>query len=84
VIQGIAAGIGFIGAGTILKLQAEQRVRGLTTAATIWVTAAAGIAVGLGVLWPAVFGVLVAWFVLLVLGRIEYPPGRRQEQKDSD
>src|SRR5687768_15011416 len=36
VIQGVAAGIGFIGAGTILKLAEREQIRGLTTAASIW------------------------------------------------
>ena len=40
VVQGVAAGIGFIGAGTILKLADRQQIKGLTTAASIWMTAA--------------------------------------------
>src|SRR6266496_6412159 len=40
VIQGIVTGIGFIGAGSILKLSAEHQIRGLTTAASVWMTAA--------------------------------------------
>lgn len=51
VCQGIAAGIGFIGAGTILKLTERQEIKGLTTAATLWLTAAVGMAVGAGRLW---------------------------------
>jgi putative Mg2+ transporter-C (MgtC) family protein len=71
VIQGIAAGVGFVGAGVILKLKEEQRVRGLTTAASIWLTASVGVAVGLGALWAAVFVVGLAWLILFVLGRVE-------------
>ena len=48
VIQGIAAGIGFLGAGTILKLSNQLEVKGLTTASAIWLTAANGTATGLG------------------------------------
>ena len=48
VIQGLVTGIGFLGGGTILKLTHEHEIRGLTTAAGIWLTAAASIAVGLG------------------------------------
>src|SRR4029450_8392702 len=48
VIQGGVAGVGFLCAGTILKVTSEDQVRGLTTAAGIWLTAAIGIAVGLG------------------------------------
>lgn len=48
VIQGLAIGIGFIGAGAILKESAERKVEGLTTAAGIWMTAAAGAAARAG------------------------------------
>lgn len=51
VVQGIAAGIGFIGAGTILKRPDDSEILGLTTAASLWLTAAAGMAVGTGHLW---------------------------------
>ena len=46
-IQGIITGIGFIGGGVILRLPREQTVHGLTTAASIWIVAALGIAFGL-------------------------------------
>jgi putative Mg2+ transporter-C (MgtC) family protein len=71
VVQGIVAGIGFLGAGTILKLTAEREIHGLTTAANIWVTAAVGMAVGMGFLWPAMFTVILTLLVLYALGRIE-------------
>jgi putative Mg2+ transporter-C (MgtC) family protein len=48
VIQGIVTGIGFIGAGTILKVSREHEIKGLTTAASVWMTAAIGVTVGLG------------------------------------
>src|SRR6188768_3189864 len=48
IIQGMATGIGFVGAGAILKLTEERRIEGLTTAAGIWLTATIGIAAGLG------------------------------------
>src|SRR5262245_62399512 len=48
VVQGIVAGIGFIGAGAILKQGEKGRVRGLTTAAGLWLTAAIGMAAGWG------------------------------------
>ena len=47
VVQGIVTGIGFLGAGTIIRGQTEESVKGLTTAASIWLAAAAGIACGL-------------------------------------
>jgi putative Mg2+ transporter-C (MgtC) family protein len=48
VVQGVAAGIGFIGAGAILKLKSEKEIQGLTTAAGVWMTAAIGLAAGMG------------------------------------
>jgi putative Mg2+ transporter-C (MgtC) family protein len=71
VFQGIAAGIGFIGAGAILKLTNEREIKGLTTAASLWLTAAAGTAVGAGHLWIPIVGVLLAFVVLSAFGRIE-------------
>ena len=64
VIQGIVTGIGFIGAGTILKLSQEHQIRGLTTAASVWMTAAIGVTVGLGSLG---IGLIVAVLALLIL-----------------
>ena len=65
VIQGIVTGIGFIGAGTILKLAEQREIQGLTTAAGLWMTAAIGISVGLGALGLAVIGTILT---LLLLG----------------
>ncbi|HEX5070841.1 MAG TPA: MgtC/SapB family protein [Vicinamibacterales bacterium] len=79
IVQGIAAGIGFIGAGAILKTQADQHVRGLTTAASIWLTAAAGVAAGVGRLGLAIIAGLLTWFTLSVLRRFE---GHPQEGRD--
>ena len=64
VIQGVATGIGFIGAGTILKRTESGEVQGLTTAAGIWLTAAVGLAVGAGQLWLPVIAVACAWVIL--------------------
>ena len=64
VIQGIVTGIGFIGAGSILKLDRERDVQGLTTAAGVWMTAATGVAVGLGSLGVAMLSTV---FTLLIL-----------------
>lgn len=74
VIQGVIAGVGFLGAGTIIKGRDDESVRGLTTAAGIFMTAAIGIAAGLGreatallstLLALVIFGVapvIVSWF----------------------
>jgi putative Mg2+ transporter-C (MgtC) family protein len=73
VMQGIIAGIGFLGAGTILKVSEKVEVHGLTTAASIWVTAAVGISAGLGHLWLSAVATLVGWLVLGPLRRLEKP-----------
>lgn len=67
VIQGVIAGVGFLGAGAILKRQSEDDVQGLTTAANIWMTAAIGIACGLGRESTAVLSALLALAVLSVI-----------------
>ncbi|MGH9769580.1 MAG: MgtC/SapB family protein [Blastocatellia bacterium] len=84
VIQGLATGIGFIGGGAILKLSEERDIQGLTTAAGIWMTAAVGVAVGLGRLGLALLSVLLTWFILAVVGKIEYRISAGQAAKDKD
>jgi putative Mg2+ transporter-C (MgtC) family protein len=71
VIQGIVTGIGFIGAGAILKLQEKREIEGLTTAAGIWMTAAIGIAAGLGRWGLALVSAVLTWITLSVIGKIE-------------
>lgn len=70
VIQGIVTGIGFLGAGAIIKHRSEEDVQGLTTAAGIWMTAAIGVACGLGRESTAVLSALLALLVLAVLPRL--------------
>jgi putative Mg2+ transporter-C (MgtC) family protein len=67
VIQGIAAGVGFLGAGTILKLSDRLEIKGLTTASSIWLTAALGTVVGLGRYSVAVAATVVGLLILSVL-----------------
>jgi putative Mg2+ transporter-C (MgtC) family protein len=67
IIQGIVAGIGFIGSGVILHRRDNHTVEGLTTAASIWVIAATGVAVGAG-LWRASAIVVAISLILLVIG----------------
>ncbi|WP_373187602.1 MgtC/SapB family protein [Halopseudomonas sp.] len=64
VIQGVVAGVGFLGAGTILKSKSLANVRGLTTAAGLWLTAAMGVAVGLGQEVVATMATLLALITL--------------------
>ncbi len=81
VMQGIATGIGFIGAGCILKGEGEGEVRGLTTAAGIWVAAAVGVAAGLGRGTSAVLIGLTGWFTLSVVGWWEVRLGEKPPPK---
>jgi putative Mg2+ transporter-C (MgtC) family protein len=71
VIQGIVTGIGFIGAGSILKLNEERDIQGLTTAAGVWMTAAIGVAVGLGSLGVALLSTVFTLIVLAMTGPFE-------------
>jgi putative Mg2+ transporter-C (MgtC) family protein len=59
VLQGVTAGIGFLGAGAILKLKDENDIKGLTTAASVWLTAAIGVAAGMGRETTAVLSALL-------------------------
>lgn len=71
VIQGVITGIGFIGAGSILKLGEEHSIRGLTTSASIWATAAVGIAVGLGRVGIGLIAAVLTVLILAVVGALE-------------
>jgi putative Mg2+ transporter-C (MgtC) family protein len=70
VIQGIVTGVGFLGAGTIIRGKTEASVRGLTTAASVWLAAAIGIACGLAH-WPLVLIASVFGLLVLALEGIE-------------
>ncbi len=71
IIQGIVTGIGFIGGGVILKMSEEHKIVGVTTAASIWLTACVGIAAGTGRLSLAVVGTILAFVILMFLGPLE-------------
>jgi putative Mg2+ transporter-C (MgtC) family protein len=88
VIQGVMAGISFIGAGVILRNTAARTVEGLTTAATVWVSAALGIACALGAWITAVLATAITLVLLFAGGwveRISEPresaPGRGSPQE---
>ena len=70
VMQGIVSGIGFLGAGAIIKMQKDERVEGLTTAAGIWMTAAIGMAAGMGQEMVAVITTVVALMVVSAVPRM--------------
>src|SRR5688572_6675572 len=72
VIQGVFAGIGFLGAGAIIKQSDKDEVRGLTTAASIWATAAIATAAGLGREATAVFATVLTVIILAFLLRLEH------------
>lgn len=76
VIQGVVAGVGFLCAGTILK-SSDDQVRGLTTAAGIWLTAAIGIAAGLGREMTAALSTVLALAILSMEGPLRRLAGRR-------
>jgi putative Mg2+ transporter-C (MgtC) family protein len=86
VVQGVVIGIGFLGAGTILKRTAPEEVRGLTTAAGIWNAAAVGAAVGAGYLGLALSVTFITFGVLGTLGLLErkkMPGAERTDLRDS-
>lgn len=86
VIQGVVTGIGFIGAGSILKLSQERDIQGLTTAAGVWMTAVIGVAVGLGSLGVALLSTLFALVILSFARRLQHQADRRRSAvaKDKD
>jgi putative Mg2+ transporter-C (MgtC) family protein len=69
IAAGVITGIGFLGAGTILRFRAS--VRGLTTAASLWAVAGIGLAVGSGFYWGALTTAVLVLFVLLFLTKVE-------------
>ncbi len=73
VIQGIVAGIGFLCAGTILKSDSSEQIKGLTTSASLWFSTAIGVAVGLGSQATAVLGTMLALLILHSLASFERP-----------
>jgi putative Mg2+ transporter-C (MgtC) family protein len=78
IIQGVVAGIGFLCAGTIIKGRGEEQVQGLTTAAGIWLTAAIGVAVGLGREASALLVTLLALVIFAGLPALDRWIERRQ------
>lgn len=80
VMQGVIAGIGFLGAGAILKGDDEKSLKGLTTAASIWLTAAIGIAAGLGRESSAILCTLLALTVLVIMPKIIAPMDNKEKQ----
>ncbi|MDP8233202.1 MAG: MgtC/SapB family protein [Candidatus Saelkia tenebricola] len=65
----VVSGIGFLGAGTIIRFRAS--IRGLTTAASLWAVAGIGLAIGVGLYLPAIFTTIIILIVLFLLAGIE-------------
>jgi putative Mg2+ transporter-C (MgtC) family protein len=71
IIQGVLTGIGFLGAGVIMRTAGDDHVHGLTTAACVWLTACVGVVCGVAE-WRVIFvGVPLVFAVLILGGRIE-------------
>lgn len=70
-VQGIMAGIGFLGGGVILRDDSRQSIQGLTTAASIWVSACLGVACGVGQWLTALVALVLALLVLIVGAPLE-------------
>ena len=81
ILQGVLAGIGFIGAGVVLRDTETGTVQGLTTAATVWVTAALGIACALADWTLVISGVVLTLLILFGLGWVE---ANLMESNDKD
>jgi len=71
VIQGILTGVGFIGGGVILKMGEQHHIVGITTAASLWFTAAMGVVAGTGRLGLAIVGTILGYIILTVFAWIE-------------
>jgi putative Mg2+ transporter-C (MgtC) family protein len=72
IIQGIVTGIGFVGAGVIVKSSEQHHIEGVTTAASIWLTAIVGIAAGTGRLSLSVAGEILGFIILTVFFRFDH------------
>jgi len=83
-IQGIATGVGFLGAGEIVHrsfASGKLKVKGLTSAASIWVTAAVGVLAGCGLWQTSVIATLLTIFILVAAKYLEYFLPRGQEDR---
>ena len=80
IVQGLTVGVGFIGAGVILRDTSTNKVHGLTTATTVLIAAALGITCGLGDWTVAAAGLVLALIILIVLKRFEARVTREPEK----
>jgi putative Mg2+ transporter-C (MgtC) family protein len=71
VLQGLIAGVGFLGAGSIVMGRQQEEAKGMTTAANIWLTAAIGVAAGMGREATAILSTLLALVILSLIPKVE-------------
>lgn len=81
VLQGLLAGVGFLGAGAIIKQSEKEQVKGLTTAASLWAIAAIAVAVGLGREATAILSTVLTFVILSTLRRLEQRVERLSEDQ---
>ncbi len=84
VLQGLVSGVGFLGAGAIIKLSAQREVRGLTTAASLWLTAGVGVAAGLGREATAILSTLTALVILAGVRSLKRSPPEQVNDSERD
>src|ERR1700731_4383425 len=84
VIQGIVTGVGFLGAGVIVRSEKGHHVQGLTTAACVWVTACMGAACAIAQWEIVLIGVVLTLVILVFGGRFEKVVGRRWSARRKD
>ena len=80
IIQGVMAGISFVGAGVILRNAQAGTVEGLTTAATVWLSAALGVACGLGAWRTIAVAIPLSLLMLFAVGWVERFSNRKREK----
>lgn len=84
VLQGLVAGVGFLGAGAIIRGNQQTDTKGLTTAASIWLTAAIGLAAGMGRESTAVLSTLLALIILYLIPKAEQLFEKREAPKGAE
>ena len=84
ILQGLVAGVGFLGAGAIITGSQKVEAKGLTTAASIWLTAAIGVAAGMGREATAVLSALLAWSILYLIPKVEQLFEKRDSSASSE
>ncbi len=78
IIQGLVVGTSIVAGGVMLKISAEGTIEALPAAAGIWMTAAIGVAVGLGRLWTALLGVVLGCIMLALIDIVEQHSVKRR------